>query len=30
MLMAAHGADRRLLAIGAAAEARVSPGLGER
>jgi aspartyl-tRNA(Asn)/glutamyl-tRNA(Gln) amidotransferase subunit A len=29
-LMAAHGADRRLLAIAAAAEARVSPALEER
>jgi aspartyl-tRNA(Asn)/glutamyl-tRNA(Gln) amidotransferase subunit A len=30
MLMGAHGADRRLLAIAAAAEARVSPALEER
>jgi aspartyl-tRNA(Asn)/glutamyl-tRNA(Gln) amidotransferase subunit A len=30
MLMGAHGADRRLLAISAAAEAHVSPGLAER
>ena len=30
MLMGAHGADRRLLAIAAGAEARVSPGVAER
>jgi aspartyl-tRNA(Asn)/glutamyl-tRNA(Gln) amidotransferase subunit A len=30
MLMGAHGADRRLLAIAAAAEAHVSPGVAER
>jgi aspartyl-tRNA(Asn)/glutamyl-tRNA(Gln) amidotransferase subunit A len=30
MLMGAHGADQRLLAIAAAAEAQVSPALEER